>query len=241
MAKMKEFRDYNLMNDEVVRPLFKNSKVARELTAKIISEVTGISYNILVNNITFINDDRAFSVKNVDSRTDVLVETPSLFVNLEICYTRGSTREKQTDSYTYEIFLNQAIKSNEYKNMKNIIQIMIENYDFFNYGLFRYKVVNMEETIHLIESDNITKYHINLDLLKDMSYNSIREETDTLKKIMYMFVCEQCNLDKAYEGDDFMTRVVKEAREISGKLQISLYLPESEIRRFDCEMVLPLN
>ena len=99
MALKKEFRDYNLMNDEVVRPLFKNSKVARELTSKVISEVTGISYDKLINNIIFINDDRAFSVKNVDNRTDVLAETPSLFVNLEICYTRGSTREKQTDSY----------------------------------------------------------------------------------------------------------------------------------------------
>lgn len=37
MTYKKENKEYHLMNDEVIRPLFKNSRVARELTSKAIS------------------------------------------------------------------------------------------------------------------------------------------------------------------------------------------------------------
>ena len=79
------------MNDEVVRPLFKNSPVARELTSRIISEIMNVSYEEIYNSLVYINDDRAFKAKVVDAKTDVMVETSKYFINLEICYTRGTT------------------------------------------------------------------------------------------------------------------------------------------------------
>ena len=164
-----------------------------------------------------------------------MVETTKYFINLEICYTKGSTRERQMDTYNYELYLTEAHKTSEYKNMKQIIQIMIENYDFFHRGQFCYKVVSMEESLHILENDFITKYHLNLDSLKEMSYNSIKEEKDALKKMMYMFVGDKDKIDKAYEGDDFMESVVEEARGIAGELKIPLYLSEEEIRRLDRE------
>ena len=39
MSYKKENKEYKLMNDEVVRSLFKNSKVSKELTVKIVSLV----------------------------------------------------------------------------------------------------------------------------------------------------------------------------------------------------------
>ena len=47
------------------------------------------------------------------------------YINIEICYTKGSNRERQMDVYTYELFFKQATKVKNLKNMKNIIQIMI--------------------------------------------------------------------------------------------------------------------
>ena len=235
MTYKKENKEYHLMNDEVVRPLFKNSRVARELTSRIISEVINVSYDEIYSSLKYINDDRAFTTKVVDTKTDVMVETNKYFINLEICYTRGTTRNRQTDSYNYELYLSQAIKASNYKYMKEIIQIMIENYDYFDKGLFCYKVVSMEEKLHLPDDNFITKYHINLDLLKNISYNSIKYETNALKKIMYIFVCDEKNLYKAYKGDAFMENVIKTAKEIAGKEKIPLYLPESEVRMLDRE------
>ena len=235
MAYKKENKHYSLMNDEVVRPLLKNSKVARELTSRIISEVMNVPYKEIYDNLVYINDDRAYTTKVVDSKTDIMVETPKYFINIEICYTRGKTRNRQTDTYNYELYLSQAIKASDYKYMKQIVQIMIENYDYFNKGLFCYEVISMEKTLKIPDDTFITKYHINLDLLKNISYNSIKYERNALKKMMYMFVCDENNLEEAYEGDTFMENVVKNAKEIAGESKIPLYLKESEVRRLDRE------
>ena len=68
-----------------------------------------------------------------------------------------------------------------------------------------------------------------------MNYTSIRKENDALKRILYMFVGKDEDLDKAYKGDKFMEEVLKNAREISGEYKIPLFLSEEEIRRLDRE------
>ena len=235
MSLKKENKEPQLMNDLVIKPLLKNSVVARELTSRIISNVMNVSYEEIYNNLKYIDNDRSYSSKVVDARTDIMVETNKYFINLEICYTNGINRDRQMDTYNYELYISQAIKTSNYKYMKQIVQIMIENYDYFHNKEFIYEVCFMEKNLHLTENNFITKYHINLDLLKNIDYNSIKYEKDALKKMLYMFVCEKENLDKAYKGDLFMEKVIKTAKEIAGKEKIPLYLSESEIRRLDRE------
>ena len=233
MAYKKENKDYKLLNDEVARPLFKNSRVSHELSARVLSEILKVDYNDIYNNMKIISEDMLFSTKTVDGETDMMLETDKLYVNIEFCYTRGSTRQKQTDSYIYAIFFKQVLKTEDYKNMKNIVQIMIEDYDYFGRNEFSYEVGFMEKNLHIPEDDLITKYHISLENLKGIDYNSIKYEKDALKRILYMFVCSEDKLEEAYEGDEFMENVIKTAKEIAGKKKIPLFLPESEIRRLD--------
>ena len=235
MSYKKENKDYKLMNDEVVRPLFKNSSVAKELTAKVVSLVLKLDYNEVYNNIEFISEDMLFSAKTIDGRTDLMLETSKYYVNIEFNYTKGTTRDKQMQSYILEIFFKQVIKTENYKDMKNIIQIMIENYDYFHEVKFIYEVGFMEKNLGIPEDDLITKYHISLESLKNIDYNSIKYERDALKKILYMFVCEETKLDEAYKGDTFMEEVIDIAKAIADKKKIPLYLSESEIRRLDRE------
>ena len=235
MSFKKENKDYKLMNDEVVRPLFKNSSVARELTARVVSLVLKIDYNEIYNNMEFISEDMLFRAKTVEGRTDLMLETNKYYVNIEFNYTKGTTRDKQMQSYILEIFFKQVIKTENYKDMKNIIQIMIENYDYFHEGKFIYEVGLMEKELGIPEDDLITKYHISLESLKNIDYNSIKYERDALKRILYMFVCEETKLDEAYKGDTFMEEVIDVAKAIADKKKIPLYLSESEIRRLDRE------
>ncbi len=147
MAYKKEDKDYELLNDEVARPLFKNSPVAKELTARVVGEILKVDYKEIINNMKLITDDMIFTPKIVDSRTDMMLELDKYYVNIEFCYTRGSTRQKQMDSYVYEIFLGQVRKTEDYKSMKNIVQIMIENYDYFKSGKLIYEVGLMEKEL----------------------------------------------------------------------------------------------
>ena len=93
----------------------------------------------------------------------------------------------------------------------------------------------MESELHIPDDPFIVRYHFNLALIRKMKYTSIRNEKDALKKILYMFVCQNEDLEKAYIGDEFMEEVVKIAREISGREKIPLFLSEDEIRRLDRE------
>ena len=114
-----EEKDYNLMNDKVVRPLLKNSKIGKKLVSKIVSEVLEVPYEDIYNNIKLINDDIIFSSRVVDARTDVMLESDKYYINIEICYTKGSTRERQMDVYTYEL-ISQRWDINCYTNLFKI-------------------------------------------------------------------------------------------------------------------------
>ena len=94
-------------------------------------------------------------------------------MDIEFNYTKGTTRDKQMSAYIFEIFFKEAIQTEKYKDMKKIIQIMIENYDYFHEGKFIYEVGFMEKELGIPEDNLITKYHISLASLKNMDYNSL--------------------------------------------------------------------
>ena len=227
--------NYVLMNDKVAKKIFKNSKVSKELTARIVSEILKIDYEDIYNNIRLISEEVAFSALTVDSRTDVMLESNSIYVDVEICYTKGSTRDAQTNTYVYQIFLSQIKNYHDYKKIKKVIQILIENYDYFNENKFIYDVVLMEKNLHLIEVDWIEKYHVNLEYLRKLGYNIIINEEEKLSKLLYFLVCEKDKLEKVYKGDEFMEKVVKEAREIAGLDNLNLYFSEEEVQKMDME------
>ena len=83
-----------------------------------------------------------------------------------------------------------------------------------------YKTYKKED---MADNPFIVRYHFNLAIIRKMKYTSIRNEKDALKKILYMFVCQNEDLEKAYIGDEFMEEVVKIAREISGREKIPLF------------------
>ena len=227
--------NYVLMNDKVAKKIFKNSKVSKELTARLVSEILKIDYEDIYNNIHLISEEVAFSALTVDSKTDVMLESDSIYVDVEICYTDGTTRDAQTNTYVYQIFLSQIKNYRDYKNIKKVIQILIENYDYFKKNKFIYDVVFMEKNLHLVEVDLIEKYHVNLEYLRKLGYNNIMNEQEKLSKLLYFLVCDKDKLEEVYKGDEFMEKVVKEAREIAGLDNLNLYFSEEEVQKMDME------
>ena len=224
-----------LMNDKVARKLFKSSSVGKELTARIVSCLLHEDFETIYNNIRLVNEEVAFSALTIDSRTDVMLDDDSMYVDIEICYTKGSTRQIQTDSYCYQIYLRQLKTYNDYKSIKKVIQILIEDYDFFDKGEFIYDVVFMEKNLHLQEDNLLEKYHVNLAYLHKLGYNEIRDED--LFKLLYFLTCDdRIKLKEVYKGDKFMEDVVKEAKEIAEDDHIKLFFTEEEVRRLDGEI-----
>ena len=224
-----------LMNDNVARKLFKNSRVSKELTARLVSGILHEDFKTILDNITLVSEDIAFSALTVDSNADMVLEDDKMYVDVEICYTKGSTRQIQTDSYCYQIYVRQLKSFKEYKTIKKVIQILIEDYDFFRQGEFIYDVVFMEKKLHLQEDNLLEKYHVNLAYLHKLGYNEVKDED--LFKLLYFLTCDDRNkLKEVYEGDKFMSDVIKEASEIAEDDHIKLFFTEEEVRRLDGEI-----
>lgn len=228
--------NYVLMNDRVAKKIFKNSSVGKELTARILSEILKEDYKIIFNNIKLTTEEIATSALIVDSKADIMLEDDTMLIDVEICWTKGNTRQRQTDTYVYQLYMGQIKRSKDYSNMKKIIQILIESYDYFKKDKLIYDVVFMQQNLHIVEDNFIHKYHINLAKLKNVSYNILTKRENKLERLLYFLICESDEkLKNIHKGDTFMEEVVKEAKEIAGYFDTDLFLPEEEIVRRDRE------
>ncbi len=80
----------------------------------------------------------------------------------------------------------------------------------------------MEETLHLKRSDFITLIDINMEYLRELSYNEIKEE-NSLEYLLYVFICSEKEVrDKLYNSDDIMSKLNKKLEELMADFS-SLY------------------
>ena len=97
-----------------------------------------------------------------------------------------------------------------------------------------YKAILKEVKYNIPENDFIEIYHLNLAKLRKEIYNEIKE--DELKKILYMFVCEdEGKLKRMYEGDEVMGKVLNISKELKEHFDELLYYNKEELDRLDRE------
>jgi len=65
-----------------------------------------------------------------------------------------------------------------------------------------------------------------------MDYNLVMKGTDELKKMLYLFVCDNNDLlVRLYEGDKFMEKVLKEANRLKVNIDDLLLYDKEEIKQ----------
>ena len=235
----KEKHDYPLLTDSVAKKIFKNSVIGKEYSARIVSTILKMPYEKVYQNLYLVSEDISFSSKTVQSTADVMFSDNTILLNIEINYFNGPTKKVQMNSYVYQLYLGQITSYKEYSNVKKVIQIIIEDTDFFKLNDFVYSIAFMERKHGITDDEKIERYRINLDYLGKMKYTDIKKSE--LAYLLYIFVCGWNKLDQVYNGlykdDEFMKKVINESKEIARDLGIKLYFPltEEEIRKADEE------
>ena len=223
------------LNDKIAKKIFKNPKLGKEFSARIISDVTGIPYDEVLSNIKPSTDEIAFSSLTVDSTVDAVYYDDYVYYDIEINTKKSNSKENQLISYTYQLSLGQLHSYHEYNNMKKVIQINIDSYDFFDKNEFMYKVFLMEEKYHIKASNKLEIIRLNLDFLRKKDYNEVEKEKNKLMNDLY-FLISGDNLDNIYErSDELMKKIIKEAKEIAGLDKMNLFLTEEELYEQDKE------
>ena len=93
----------------------------------------------------------------------------------------------------------------------------------------------MEESLHIVDSNLVEIYHINLPKLREIDYNEM-EDASELEKILYLFVCDDREkLNELYEGDELMSEVMKDADKIIETLDSLLYYNSDRLNKLSRE------
>ena len=224
------------LNEKVAKKLFKNELYGKILSAKVISDILNIDYDTIYNNIKLSSEEIAFSAKTLNSTADAIYYDDVHYFNIEVNFNNYKNKPRQLSSYTYQLYLGQIHSHNDYPKLKRIIQISLDSWDYFHCNEFMYYVYFMEQKTHQIESDDITKIHINLAYLQKLDYTNIEISGNKLMKDLYFLSCgDNEKLDIVYGGDNLMEKIIDEAKKIANELELDLYATDEEFRRMDQE------
>ena len=221
----KEKIKFPLLKDKVAKKLFTEKKVGLEYLRKIISLAIGIPMYMIDKDIKLIHPNIGVNKNIVNSEADVVLENDEFYVNLEINYYNNETSDIKNGLYLCHLLLRQVKKAKEYETLKKVYQINLNSYDALGKEEFIYHSKLYEKKYHIERSDFIEIIDINLEKLRQIDYNTLIKSDDmTLKKALYLFVCDDIEkLNAIYEGDKLMKKLMKENEDLLKNFDEMLY------------------
>ena len=218
------------LNDKIAKKLFKNEKYGKMLSARVISDYLDADYEEVYNNIKLSSEEIAFSSLTVNSTSDVIYQDNYFYFNIEINYNNTPSKKAQLEAYTYQLYLKQLHNYKDYNNLKKIVQISIDAFDFFGKNEFMYKVKLMEEKYKISYNDIIQIVHLNLDYLHQIDYNVVKKGDNKLMKDLYFLICNNDEkLELVYKKDELMKDIIDESKRVAGIEAIDLFLTDEEM------------
>ena len=227
-----------LLNENVFKRTLKNKKYGKCYFARIISDYLGESFDEVYSRIKLSSEELAFSALTVNSTADAIYYDDAMYFNIELNFYNTPSKSKQIESYVYQLYLGQLHTYKNYNDIKKIVQISIDSYDYFGKNDFMYKVKLIEEKYHLPYNDKIEMVHLNLDYLRKVDYNEIRKGKNKLMRDLYFLACnDEKILNEVYIKDNLMKEIVEETKKIAGIEKMDLSLTDEEMIKQDQEFI----
>lgn len=219
------------LRDDVAGIIFTDESL-HEYIEKIVSKALDIDIELVRNNLVLKSPRINANITVKNSIVDAIYEIEEGMINIEInyCYSKGVKAKNMR--YICQLVLNQIPKKAKDK-LKPIYQININNFDIFKRGRFIYRSVMMEESIHEVRDNFITIVDIDVDFLSKIDYTKIKEEeSDSLEKLLYIFVCDNKErLDEVYIGDKIMDKVREKISCLTDDFAEGLYYDREELMK----------
>ena len=222
-------QEKKLLRDEYAKKIFR-SEDCKEYVASVIAVVLNLKKEYVMENLTLINPNVNVNKNIKDQEVDTVFDTKNNYINIEINYQNSKELQMKNSAYIAQLYLKQ-VKPREKYQIKPIVQININNYDYYQKGKFIYHSYIMEEEYHLTRDKNIEIYDINLELLSQMDYNEIEKMNERdLKWLLYIFVCEDKGLrEEVYGGNEMMKKVNKKVEDYEQALDAYLFYDKKQL------------
>ena len=119
------------LNEKVAKKLFKNKKYGKMLSARVISDYLGADYDEVYNNIILSSEEIAFSALTVNSTADTIYYDDLTYWDIELNFYNSESKDVQLQGYVCQLYLGQLHNYKDYYNLKRVIQINIDAFDYF--------------------------------------------------------------------------------------------------------------
>lgn len=116
-----------LLKDVVAKKIFTRNEYGKRYAARIISEVLGME--VRIEDIETIHPEIGVNKNVVNSESDIVYESKERsYINIEINYSQGKTTKVKNRAYLCQLYLRDVKGSNNYQDVRKIIQINIDGY-----------------------------------------------------------------------------------------------------------------
>ena len=223
---------YGFINDRAAKLLLTDINL-RDYVCLIISKLLKLNYEYVKNNLELVHNgvNKNQNIKGKD--TDALFENDYSVINFEFNTEYKSAYIVKNNMYVFHLYLRQLKPGEKENKIKPIYQINVNNFDIYQKGEFIYKTQLCETTYHCIRDNNLVIYDINMDFLKNLSYNEIDGMPRySLEKLFLIFYNrEDFNYEQFYDGNPIMERVIKRLEEMWENFDDMLYYDVEKLRK----------
>lgn len=207
------------MQDKYLRDEVVNLVLSRERHKRYVSSIIGailkMDVDDVYDNLIYISNRVNDNINYKYSYVDNVYNLKEKVVNIEINYIKSTESINKNMRYICNLLLKQ-VRPGDKDIYNGVIQININNYDFFGKEKFIYKSGIYEENLNLTRSDLIKIYDINMDYLKKLSYNKVKKmSSESLERLLYVFVCDDDERESMYRGEEMMEDLVDDLYHIN--------------------------
>ena len=207
------------------------SKDTRGYLVNLISNITGIKRENLINNLVFKNNEQQVSgVREKKKITDMVVDIKDCVINLEMNKEYYDGLMDRNNEYISKIRESIILEGESYSDVPKIIQI---NFDYFNYYSPDKRVVikfEMRDEGGLKEGVNTESYHVILPNAKEKYYNEGSKD-ELVRELVIMMVEKNEELEKLIQENMELRKVGEKIVEISNDERLQGWYDEEEHQR----------
>ncbi len=140
-------------------------------------------------------------------------------------------RDKKNFSYLCQLYLRNIKHKNDYKKIKKIWQIQLDDFDYFGKGDFVYTSDIRDRKYNLSRGEELKIVDINLEYLIKLGYTNI-DKQNILEKSLYIFVCDdEEKLKELYKDDEIMKEIKNEVDAFDEAFDNLLYYDKEKLER----------
>ena len=231
--KNKKVEKFYLLNDKIVKKIFtSDEELGKKVILRILSNILKIPVKKLDDNFEIVYPEIGLNKYNINSEADLVYKNKKAYFSFEFNYNNYQSLVNKNFSYVCLLYVKDIKNKEDYSNVKEVYCINIDGFDYYGYDEFIYESEMRERKIGIPLGIKIKYYNINLAYLKRMGYNDIIKEKDFIKRLMYMFVCnDEEFLDKLYEGDEMMNEFRKKVNDVLENIDVLMYYDRDKLLR----------